>query len=215
MPVIRLSRPDPAFDDLFRIYTQAHPASERKSLEALRDMISRPEYLFLAAVDPDTVIGFAIAIAFADSDAALLEYVAVDAAHRGRGIGQLLFRAVADHPQIRDRFLLVEVDSDRMPSPDASDPARRKRFYSRQGCKQIEGLAYQMPRVSTAEPPLMDLLVHRHELPHAIQKSHLRSWLEACYMQVYQQSIPDPRIASMLESLPDRIALSEPAGNQM
>jgi GNAT superfamily N-acetyltransferase len=86
---------EPAFDGLLRVYSASLPASERKSIDALRQMIERPEYLFLAVEDADVVVGFAIAIALAGCDAALLEYIAVDAARRGKGIGQLLFRAIA------------------------------------------------------------------------------------------------------------------------
>lgn len=198
------SAEEPAFADLVCIYCEAHPASEIKSVDALAAMIERPEYLFLAAVEADAVIGFAIAVALAGTDATLLEYMAVDTAHRGRGVGQQLFRAVA---QMSGRFLLVEVDSDRFPSQDAQDRARRKQFYRRLGCRQIEGLTYRMPRVSTAEPPLMDMLVQRGELPEVLEKTHLRTWLEACYAQVYQQVLPDERIEAMLADLPDDIRL--------
>lgn len=198
------SAEEPAFADLVRIYSEAHPASEIKSVDALAAMIERPEYLFLAAVEADAAIGFAIAVALAGTDATLLEYMAVDAAHRGRGVGQRLFRAIAEMP---GRFLVVEVDSDRFPSQDAQDRVRRKQFYRRLGCRQIEGLTYRMPRVSTAEPPLMDMLVQRGELPDSIDKAQLRVWLEACYAQVYQQALPDERIEAMLADLPDDIRL--------
>jgi GNAT superfamily N-acetyltransferase len=189
---------------LVRIYCEAHPAGEIKSVEALAAMIARPEYLFLTGVEADAVIGFAIAIALAGTDATLLEYMAVNVAHRGRGVGQKIFRAVAQMP---GRFLVVEVDSDRFPSPDAQDRVRRKQFYRRLGCKEIEGLIWRMPRVSTAEPPLMDMLVQRGELPDLIEKPHLRAWIEACYAQVYQQALPDDRIEAMLADLPDEIRL--------
>jgi hypothetical protein len=64
-----------------------------------------------------------------------------------------------------------------------------------------------MPRVSSAEPPPMDMLVYRRELPNSIEKPHLLRWLESCYAHVYQQSLPDARILAMLAQLPGRIAL--------
>lgn len=189
---------EPAFDGLLRVYTAAHPASERKDVDALRKMIERPEYLFLAVGDGDVVVGFAIAIALVDCDAALLEYMAVDAKQRGRGIGRLLFRAITGWPEARDRFLLMEVDSSQIDSPDSAERARRKEFYRRLGCRQIEGLRYVMPRVAAVQPPLMDMLVYRRELPECVQKARLRSWLEACYRQVYQVPAGDARIDAML-----------------
>lgn len=196
-----------AFDELVRIYTAAHPASERKDVDALRKMIERPEYLFLAVADGDVVVGFAIAVALVGCDAALLEYMAVEAKQRGRGIGRLLFRAIAGWPEARDRFLLMEVESSQVPSPDSADCARRKEFYRRLGCRQIEGLTYVMPLVSTMQPPLMDMLVYRRELPEWVEKARLRSWLEACYTQVYQAPAGDARIDAMLADCAERVAL--------
>ena len=40
---------DPAFTALARIYSDAIPTSERKSIEQLASMLERPEYIFLAA----------------------------------------------------------------------------------------------------------------------------------------------------------------------
>jgi GNAT superfamily N-acetyltransferase len=198
---------EPAFDGLLRIYIASHAASERKSIDTLRKMIERPEYLFLAVDDAGVIVGFAIAIALTGCDAALLEYMAVDADRRGRGIGQVLFRAIAGWPEARERFLLVEVESTHVPSLDATDRARRVAFYRRLGCRQIDGLAYIMPPVSADHPPLMDMLVYRDELPGTIEKAQLRGWLGACYGQVYGVAEDDPRIGTMLEGLPEKIGL--------
>jgi hypothetical protein len=157
--------------------------------------------------DADAVVGFAIAIALVDCDAALLEYMAVEEKRRGAGIGKLLFRAIAGWPEAHDRFLLMEVDSTAIPSPDGEDRARRKEFYRGEGCMQVEGLRYVMPRVSGDAPPLMDLLVYRRDLPDSVEKARVHAWLEACYAQVYQQTLPDVRIDEMLASLGDRIRI--------
>ena len=208
MHFLRLrSATEPEFDALARIYAEAHPAGELKSIDALRQMIERPAYLFLAVEDAGRLMGFAIAVALAGCDAALLEYMAVSAEQRGRGIGGLLFQAVMEWPEVHDRFLLIEVDSPAIASPDAADRVRRVEFYRRLGSRQIEGLVYRMPRVSTEEPPLMNMLVYRRELPDTIDRARLGAWLEACYAQVYQQALPDPRIDTMLRELPDSIRL--------
>jgi ribosomal protein S18 acetylase RimI-like enzyme len=195
------------FGGLVRIYTEALPASERKSVDALRQMIERPEYLFLAAVDEDAVVGFLIAIALVDCDAALLEYMAVDRERRGMRIGSQLFRAAVARTELRNRYLLGEVERESADGADARNRARRKRFYRQFGTRQIEGLTYLMPKVSSAEPPLMDMLVYRNEFPGAIDKARLRGWLGACYSQVYGVPEEDARIGAMLSGLPQTIRL--------
>jgi GNAT superfamily N-acetyltransferase len=202
-----LSASDPGFEGLLRIYAEALPPSECKSPDALRSMIARPEYFFLAAIDESGVIGFSIAIALADSDAALLEYIAVDAAHRGSGIGSALFRATVEHPAFCTRLVLGEVESDTAGHGDAEIRARRKHFYRQLGARQIEGLVYIMPPVNTSLPPPMDLFLCGSRQPPTVAKSRVRAWLAACYAQVYGLPPGDSRIDMMLDGLPQTIHL--------
>lgn len=196
------------FDALARIYTTSILESERKSMAALRRMVERPEYLFLMALAGSSIVGFTISIRLADSGAALLEYMAVDPAHRGRGIGQALFQHTAAHEHMADRFLLVEVDAAFPDSPDLQECVRRKAFYRRLGCKELAGLSYRMPTVSSAEPPVMDMLVFHRDLPGFIEKARVRSWLGACYREVYGKPCDDPAIDQMLSGVGDKIALN-------
>jgi ribosomal protein S18 acetylase RimI-like enzyme len=194
---------EPWFAELLRIYEEAHPASERKSTEALLLMLRRPEYLFHVVTQEDQVVGFSIVLCFLESDAALLEYMAVDRKWRGRGIGQVLFREMFQLQEMAERYLLIEVDSDQAGTIDSVTATRRKAFYQKLGCRQIEKLRYLMPQVSTSLPPAMELFVHRQNLPPGIlERSHLRAWLESCYVQVYGKDARDPRIETMLNPLP-------------
>jgi GNAT superfamily N-acetyltransferase len=202
-----LSPSQSEFDGLLRIYTEALPPSECKNVDALREMIERPEYFFLVAKEEDGVVGFSIAIAFVDSDAALLEYMAVDQERRGAGVGRQLFNATASQPQFRGRLLLIELDAEVTHGTDPEILTRRKVFYRRLGCRQIEGLTYLMPKVSSAQPPLMDMFVHGEELPDSVEKPRLRAWLAACYQQVYDVAEGDARIGEMLRELPEMIRL--------
>lgn len=201
------SSAEPEFDALVRIYTEAHPASERKSFSVLRRMIECPEYFFLIMTAGASVAAFSISVRFRNSDAALLEYFAVAAENRNRGIGRLLFRHTAECEAIAKRYLLVEVDSHNYPCSDYEDRLRRKNFYRRLGCREIEGLSYIMPRVSVAAPPPMDMLIFSEDLPSSIARSRLRSWLQDCYSQVYQVPVDDRRIDLMLEHLPEEVRL--------
>ncbi len=202
-----ISAGEPAFAELLAIYTQAHPASERKSPSLLASMIQRPEYQFLAAAEAGRIVGFSIVLCFPGSDACLLEYMAVERSQRGRGVGQRLFSMTRSWDALEGRFLIAEVDSDKGTSPDRADRTRRKGFYRRLGCREVAGLNYLMPPVSGAAPPTMDLLVWRAEMPPSIPKLRLRGWLEAIYTQVYSQPATDPRIDFMLQGLPGEVDL--------
>jgi len=195
------------FDRLQAIYKEAFPGSERKAPSRLATMIQRPEYIFLAAMHEGSVVGLVIMIAFKNSNAGLLEYFAVERELRDRGLGKLIFSAATRDSQIEGRFLLIEVESDKLPSANQQTSARRKNFYRRLGCKEIERLDYLMPQVSEAAPPPMDLMVYKSALPESIKRSVVEGWLKECYVQVYDQSATDDRIEAMLKNLPDNLQL--------
>lgn len=198
---------EPDFKDLVAIYTEAHPQSERKSPERLSAMIQQPGYFFLVAVESSVVVGFSIVRVFDDSDAALLEYMAVAQDRRNQGIGQQLFTQTANLGEISSRFLLAEVDSEKRPADDRADRIRRKNFYRRLGCREVEQLCYIMPPVSSSSPPDMDILVYKRDLPPFIELPRLRQWLVSCYVQVYGQPANDHRIETMLHGLPANVRL--------
>ena len=198
---------EPAFAQLLRIYTDALPESERKSTERLSAMMSDPQYFFLVATMANDVAGFSIVRVFAHADAALLEYMAVASELRNRGVGRWLFAQTAEFDGICPRFLLAEVDSDKLPSDDEEDRSRRKAFYRRMGCREVDQLCYVMPPVSTAPPPEMDILVYKQPLPPFLDRSHLRQWLERCYVEVYGLYEDDFRIEIMMRGLPAHVPL--------
>ena len=173
---------DPRFDDLVAIYREALPRSERKPAAKLAAMIAKPGYIFLVLLLDGKVAGFAIAVCFERTEACLIEYMAIAGKMRGQGLGNALFKSVVDLPEIRDRYLLAEVESEAAPSADHEDRVRRKRFYRKLGCREIEGLDYIMPAVSSSTPPAMNILVYRRELPMDISKAQLRGWLEDIYV---------------------------------
>jgi ribosomal protein S18 acetylase RimI-like enzyme len=199
---------DPAFTALARIYSDAIPASERKSVEQLSSMLQRPEYIFLVASRENLVVGFSITLCFTGCDACLLEYMAVVAGRRSQGIGRYLFTELTKHPEVSGRLLLAEVDSDKTQSSYSIEAAQRKAFYRKLGCKEVEGLHYLMPPVTTTTPPEMNLLAYQQALPSTIERAHLQTWLQCIYVEVYGRAATDPGLEQMLKSLPDNIRLT-------
>jgi GNAT superfamily N-acetyltransferase len=126
-----------------RIYEASIPPSERKPVEAIRAMAAHDEYRLVAALRDDTVLGFVALFAPPDETFALLEYLAVDKAARGAGIGAGLFRAAADAVASARRplGLLLEVEADQAGDPaDIRHRRRRIAFDRRLGCRRASGL---------------------------------------------------------------------------
>jgi len=170
-------------------------------------MVESDDYEFLVALDGHDVQAFSIVKRFSDADGCLLEYMAVERPLRGRGVGGRLFRAACTTPAIVTRHVLLEVESEGEEGLERTVRARRKAFYRALGCREVSGLAYLMPSVAVSRPPPMNVLIYRATLPPVIEKPRLRRWLECIYSEVYQAPADDPRIASMLGPLPDRITL--------
>jgi hypothetical protein len=205
LTVVRLQSADVAdFGHLFAIYCEAIPASERKSEVALRSMVENPLYVFLTAKVEHSVVGFSIVKEFTGTTACLLEYMAVAHNERGRGIGGALFRNASAHST---GYMLLEVDSERGETADRGIQTRRKDFYRKLGCRQLQGLRFAMPSVIGEAPPPMDLLLFKRDMPAAIGKSQLAKWLECIYTEIYGQRSDDTRIGAMLAELPDTIQL--------
>ena len=198
-----------AVDAACRIYEASIPASERKPTDAIRGMAARPDYRLLTAVLDERVIGFATLFAPPGERFALLEYLAVDEAARGAGIGAELFRAVVNATAVAGsaRWLLLEVDADVDDDPaDLHQQRRRQAFYRRLGCRRVAGVDYELPlRTPGGRPPPMHLFVHDAGSRRAISRTDLLQALRVVYQDVYGQPADDPRIDAMLAGVPDPI----------
>jgi GNAT superfamily N-acetyltransferase len=190
---LRLSRfeHDPEFDQAMAIYREAIPASERKPEAALRALAAEPRCAVALAVEGEAVIGFAILTRLEGVPIALLEYMAVRADRRGRGVGAALFGFLKEGLG-PGATLVIEVEAET--GDPAADPLRsaRKAFYRRLGAHKIEGLDYILP-LGDDPPPL-----HLLSTGPAPAAAGLRPWLRALYVEIYGQSPEDPRIEAML-----------------
>jgi len=198
-----------ALEAACRIYEASIPAGERRPTDAIRDMATRPDYRLLTAALDDRVIGVAALFAPPGELFALLEYLAVDEAARGAGVGAELFRAVvgATADAGTARWLLIEVDADVCDDPaDLHQQRRRQAFYRRLGCRRVAGVTYELPLRSPAKhPPPMHLFVHDVGAGPVISRADLAHALRVVYRDVYGQPADDPRIDAMLAGVPDPI----------
>jgi len=200
------SSSDPAFSDLLSLYDEAFPSSERKPVAVLRRMLAVEDYYFLLATENEITVGLAIVRVLRDGTAALLEYMTVVPSQRRRGIGGQIVLAAARAVNAPPVTLLLEVESDRIKSPDQSLRARRKQFYRMLGALELRDLSWIMPPVIATPPPAMEMMVLAPAVS-SIRREKLRQWLVNIYVDVYGQSADDPRIDVMLRDLPEEVEL--------
>ncbi|TKD52817.1 GNAT family N-acetyltransferase [Sphingomonas baiyangensis] len=184
-----------AREALWWIYEEALPASERKTRDALAAIGDDPEYSFTLFCADGAVAGFSILFLPIDAQFAVLEYLAVDAGRRSRGMGASIMQAVID--QTGDRTLLIEIDRD-----GSEQAMRRRRFYERSGCMVLDGVRYRMPRIGAEAPPEMALLARLADDHATLSRDTLRDWIAVIDTRMYAQARDDRRIAAMLDKAP-------------
>jgi len=187
----------------FAIYHEALPPSERKADAAILAQAERTDCVVELAELDGAAAGFLILYRAQAHAMALLDYLGVAVNARSGGLGARLFARIAALSS--GRTLLIEVETDReTAAPDIEQRLRRKRFYARQGCRQLAHLTYVMPTVGKEAPPPMDLLALTER--DSVDRATLRAWLADLYQQVYGQPLDDPMIARMMAGLPERLA---------
>lgn len=189
------------FDRFIEIYTSSIEQREQKSRADIIDLLQRPDYSLLFAKEDGIVVGFSLWYLSRENNIALLEYLATDNSKRNSGIGASLVRAGI--AAATGRHVLIEVDSEREETEDQALRLRRKQFYARLGARQLGGLDYQLPLASETPLPVMDLMIQSKKENLIINRPQLQLWLEDIYFNVYGQERTDPRIAAMMERMPD------------
>jgi ribosomal protein S18 acetylase RimI-like enzyme len=200
---------DQRFEALYAIYCESIALREQKSKADLAAMVSKANYRLLLAQDDNSVVGFSIVFVAGSESFCLLEYMAVEKSRRGGGLGSELFEetVAAMYRSGGDIPILLEIDSDREPSPDQVQRRRRQNFYRRLGCRRIAGCAYILPLPGENAPPEMDLFVYVPEPAPTIRRGELEGWLKLIYRDVYGCSADDRRIAIILDGVSDPIDL--------
>ncbi len=142
------------------INADAFPASERTPCSALREEIADGRrWLFTASYD-GSLIGFGVLMPNVARDIHLLEFLAVDHAWRGKGVGTRLLEIIAHELPAGAGGILIEVESDEAGSPKEL-PIRRQRiqFYVRNGFQLINcPFAYCAPNQVGGEDVSMKLM---------------------------------------------------------
>ena len=140
-------------DAYISLYEQAFPASERKSLEW---MLADGNYDLWMISTPDVrVAGMVITVRH--GELVLLDYLAVDPALRGQGIGHAVLPVV--RRQYADHHLFLEIEAPDETADNAEQRRRRKAFYLSAGLCEC-GVRVRMYGTD------MELLAYPEDAPH-------------------------------------------------
>jgi ribosomal protein S18 acetylase RimI-like enzyme len=190
------------FARAYAIYHDAIELTEQRTEAEFRKLFLRPDYRFLVARRDGIIVGMSVAYVPSDDHFWLFEYAAVAPEARGSGLGRQLFRA-SEALAGPTRTALVEVDQDR----GSEEQARRLVFYRRLGCRRLAGLDYLLPLEAFGQPPPMWLLALARPDIQTLDVVLIERWLRAIYEDIYGKRLDDPRLARMIDPLPDDVPL--------
>ena len=189
------------FRDAFALYETSIPRAEQKTYDEVLAGLGRDDVRFWTFTRGDETLGMSILFADRAQNTMLLEYLAVSPTARSGGIGSALFTASFEASRFDAATqLLIEVDSE---AEDVSEAERvlrlkRKQFYRRLGCREVQGFDYILPLDHYGPAPRMSLLVLGAD-GSALDTAHLRRALTTIYREVYAQREDDPRLGAMFE----------------
>lgn len=118
---------------ILKLYYEAFPAEERKPFSIIYKMAKQGKSDVWYISSGDSFAGFAATIN--GPDLVLLDYFAVEAKQRGKGIGTEALKQLMD--QYRDHGLFVEIEGTWEEGPDKAAREKRKQFYVNCGLEPI------------------------------------------------------------------------------
>lgn len=183
------------------LYREAFPAWEREPLPRVTQRIAAGRYRLtvLRLAGEESAAGFHLLDYVAALDYAMLTFLALHPAFRGRGLGQRLLRDAIS------RFLA-------WPSGPAllfvEAEAKLVQFYQRVGFCRL-AMDYRVPcygDVATTQSMAL-LAVPRTERVSEVDGEQIRRIIEHVFVDGYHVRLNDPRLAQQLQWIPDVVRM--------
>lgn len=118
----------------YKLYRKAFPASERKPFGIILTMYRKGKTDLWCILRDGSFAGFASTVN--GDDLILLDYLAVDGKHRGKGIGTAALNQLLSRYDAQGVF--VEIENTALPGDDQSLRLRRKAFYQNCGMEDLQ-----------------------------------------------------------------------------
>lgn len=161
-------------DKVFEIYLNAFPQEERRELSSIDRLLESEKCYHLHAIyDDSSVVG--MTAYWELGEIVFVEYLAMDANLRGRGLGSKALNKIIE--RIGQRKVIFEVEP-----PTNEIAIRRIDFYRRYGFKLWDNISYKQPPYRTSDDWLPMLLMTNGGKPN--QKD-----IELLYQKVYNVSL--------------------------
>jgi GNAT superfamily N-acetyltransferase len=208
-----------------RLYVPEFPdRDERESLESIRDYLARKaagwygdnNYHVVVACDGDEPVGGVIFDYLAEAEAGVAEFLVVDRAWRGRGLGTALLayleRTLADDAAARGRrpprWLVAEMNDPFWPEPveDSLDPFVRAAIWGRWGFHRLL-FPYVQPALAADKRPVHHLMLAIKFLTGAVKEVGSATVVRAVHEYVrWAMRITEPERSPQFRAMAEHLA---------
>lgn len=172
MEQIRLKHiSDHYFQNAWKLYEDAFPMEERRSLDNQIRVMEQSNYHFDIMVDNGQFIGFLLWWDFETHR--YIDHFATLPQQRNKGFGKSILEKFMAY---NDKSILLEVEL-----PDSSINQRRIKFYERIGF-QLNSHYYEIPPLEEGQPPLQLLLM---SYPCLLSSEEVAHFVDICHPIIF------------------------------
>lgn len=188
---------DHRFNQCLMIYRNSFPGNERQPEDVIIDRIHSGKAKLYVGEDGGDILCIALVWIFHDSRFALLDYFAVAASMRGKGVGSIFLKFLLQEVIGIGRSLVMEVEH---PGHGVNIDERKARinFYRRNGAVVLEDVRYLLPPLGAATEPMeMQLMIAFAHGP-ATSAAEIRDLITRIYTEVYIRGPDDQLLNSFV-----------------
>lgn len=193
------------------IYLDAFPPRQRMPIDEIVETAAQGQRLVLVLLSGPRALGFAVVFDLDLPGTGFLEYLAVHADHRNRGLGTLLWQALRQSGWNQLKAVTFEVEDPgeaALSAKEVRERIRRIAFYERLGALFLPVDDYRVPNLDGSGTERMRLMWA--PLGEVAQPGgddlkpggdDLKELVRAVYLRGYGLSAQDPHLTAALASL--------------
>ncbi len=195
------------FNSAINIYIQAIPATERQSIDTIKQRVSSgKEKLFIESIDGEVAL-MALLYPLEGTEFVLLDYMAVKEEYRKRGVGSEFLKNIYTVTGWKNKLFILEVENPKT-GTDQETRQRRVYFYRKNGAKILKHVHYVLPPLQgNSLIDMILLVISQNRRLLWLSGEAIKEVIVQIYKELYCRDADDPLLASFIDTVPEQVTL--------